>query len=79
MGLLPLVPFGTAGCHGRSKDACPWPQDSSAEIGDPLLEEGQGLAGTHRDSADSKGTIILPRIKYANKSPDLHVIHKAFS
>lgn len=44
-----------------------------------FLEERQGLAGTHRASGDSKGTVISPRIKYANESPDLHVIHKAFS
>lgn len=76
-GLVPLIPLGTAGCH--SKHAWPQAQDSSAEIGDLLLEEGQGLAGTHRDSGDSKGTIIPPRIKYANESPDLHVIHQACS
>lgn len=28
--------------HGRNKRACPEPQDSSAEPGDLLLEEGRG-------------------------------------
>lgn len=64
----------TAGAH-----ACPQPKGSSAETGDLLREEGQGLAGPPRDSVDSKGAIILPQIKRANESPDLHVIHKAFS
>lgn len=65
--------------RGRSNRACPQPRASLAQTGDLLLEEGQGLAGTHRYSADSEGTKMSPRTKYANESPHLHVIHKAFS
>lgn len=74
MGLSPLVPFGTPGCHGRSKGACPQPQNGSVTEGTCSCRNWGWV--THRDSAGSKGTRISPRIKRANESPDLHVIHR---
>lgn len=82
---LPEPRDGFVTPHPLRHSRLPWQEQtrlfpvSSAEIGDVLPQERRGLTGTHRGSRDSKRTIASPRIKRANESPDLHVIHKAFS
>lgn len=71
---------GEIRCQGaaRGPSGCPHPMGTATALASSTGQH-QALPGSPRDSADSKGSIISPRIKYANGSPDLHVIHSAFS
>lgn len=61
MGLSPLVPFGTPGCHGRSKGACSQPPERLGDRGDLLLQE-LGLGHPQRQRG-FKGNQNIPTNK----------------